>query len=81
MKKLKLEDLKIGMEVEFDQLSDIYDTLILLTSYSYTDNKGVIEFIGEPGSEEARPIFESGKVIASIYHDSMELDPDIDIIG
>lgn len=81
MKKLKLEDLKIGMEVEFDQLSDIYDTLILLTSDSYTANKGVIKFIGKPGSEEVRSIFKSGKVIAPIYHDSMLLDPDIDIIG
>ncbi len=75
--KLKLEDLRIGMEVDIDQLSEIYDTVIVLTSDSYESNTGTIEFIGNEHNEESHRIINSGKVIASIFHSSQLLDREV----
>lgn len=78
MQKLALSNIKIGMEVDIDQLSEIYDTLIILTSDSYTSNTGTIAFIGKGHTDESRKIMASGKIIAPIYNDSTLLDPNID---
>lgn len=76
---LKREDLKIGKQVEISQLSEIYDTMILIGSENMGDTSGEILFIGEKNSNDPRAIaaFHSGKVISPIYHDRAELEEDI----
>lgn len=76
---LKREDLKIGKQVEISQLSEIYDTMILIGSENMGDTSGEILFIGEKNSNDQRAIaaFHSGKVISPIYHDRDELEGDI----
>ena len=52
---MKLEDLKIGMRVDTYQLSDIYDTYILLSQTELKPDgstSGIIEFIGQKQTQE-----------------------------
>ena len=75
--KLKLEDLKIGMEVDIRQLEEIYDTWIFLISENYNSTTGIIKFIGKETNDESQKIFELGKVVSPIYHDSLMMDEDV----
>ncbi|MBR1455082.1 MAG: hypothetical protein IJ593_10650 [Lachnospiraceae bacterium] len=73
MKKLKLEEIKIGQQVEVEQLSDILDTWILIEEDHIGDNSGIIRFIGNEPNGESQRILESGKIIGCIYNDSETL--------
>ena len=78
--KLKLEDLKVGMYVEIDQLTEIYDTAIIVELSDKDDSGGVIQFIGEPNRKSYNGLghlYEPGKSIAPIYHDSSEFEEGI----
>lgn len=80
--KLKYEDLVIGKKVEIDQLSEIYDTMILVGSDKMGQTCGEIMFIGEKNSKNSNDpravaAFHSGRVISPIYHDSTELEEDL----
>ena len=74
--KLKLADLRIGMEVYLDQLSEIYDTWIFVEEKQTSDNKGIVRFIGKETNDESQKIWNSCKVLAPVFHDSMELEED-----
>lgn len=77
--KYKLEDLEIGMEADEEQLSDIYDTWIIL--YKPVDKQlehdGIIGFIGEEPTDESYRLHNDNNIIIPIYHNSMDLDGDI----
>ena len=77
LRKLNLEDLKIGMQVEIEQLSDIYDTLIMVQMEEMTSKSGTIRFIGKGPCAESQSIYNEGKPVAPIFHDSIELEEDI----
>lgn len=77
VKKLKLEDLKLGMEVQPEQLSEIYDTWILIEETNVGAKTGIIKWIGKTPNKESQKILESGKVIGCIFNDSIELDGDV----
>lgn len=61
--RFKLEDLSIGMKVNTMQLSDIYDTYILLSQTELSDKNdgstdGIIEFIGPKQTIEMKEAFD-----------------------
>jgi hypothetical protein len=69
---LKLEDIKVGMRVNPRDLSEIYDTLIILTNFN--NHVGEIVYIGESDTEESGRIYDSLTEICSVYNDSEELE-------
>lgn len=66
LSQLKKEQLRVGMKVQLNQLSMIYDTYILLsgTHMALDDNglpsivEGTIEFVGTEQNEEFKKIRE-----------------------
>lgn len=61
--KLKLSDLCIGMKVNTMQLSDIYDTYILLSQTELSNKNdgstdGIIEFISKKQTTEMKEAFD-----------------------
>lgn len=61
---LKLNDLKIGMQVTTHQLSNIYNTYILLSQTKLNSDgstSGVIEFIGDKQTQEMLDIINGCK--------------------
>lgn len=77
MKKYKLEELKLGMEVSPEQLSEIYDMWIFLRKEYVGAPTGIVVFIGKEKNEVSREIASSGDVISPIFNDSIYLDGDV----
>ena len=75
-KKLALSDLKIGMEVTREQLSDIYDTWIILIKKE-KNSPYKIGFIGKETNAESQKLFNKGNIICPVYNDSLEAEGDI----
>lgn len=78
-KRYKLEDLKIGMRVTILELSEIYDTYIILInteSLGINDLKGDIAYIGKELTPESTRIVMSHKTFG-VYNDSMEVEGDV----
>jgi hypothetical protein len=76
--KLKLNDLKVGMIVGFDQLTDIYDTWILCTVEDTSKPFGTIQYIGNNQEDERyMRVFSMGKAIAPIYNSSELLNGEV----
>lgn len=76
-RKFKIDDLYIGMEIrDKKQLSDIYDTWILLVK---NENSGTytIQFIGKETNAESDRLFSQGNIVCPVYNDSLELEGDI----
>lgn len=77
MEKLKLEDLKIGMQVTKEQLSEIYGVRIYFDHYDFK-NGGKIIYIGEGGTKESREaIRKSGGILSTFYQDPLYLDEEV----
>ncbi len=75
--KFTLEDLYIGMEVkDKDQLSDIYDTWIMLVKSNGADVY-TVGFIGKETNAESDKLFAQGNIVCPVYNDSTELEEDI----
>lgn len=75
--KLMLEDLYIGMEIkDKNQLSDIYDTWIMLVKSNDSDAY-TVGFIGKETNTESDKLFVQGNVVCPVYNDSIELEGDI----
>lgn len=72
--KLKIEDLKLGMRVHVEQLSETRDIWILLEKKNPTDKVGTIRFIGKIPNKSSQALLNTGKPISCIYHDSELLD-------
>ena len=77
VKKYTLPELKVGMTiVNKSQLSEIYDTWILLVKQA-EDTEYTIGFIGKETNTESDKLFKPGNQICPVYNDSMELEEDI----
>ena len=77
MKKLTLDDISVGMEIDNkEQLSNIYDTWIFLVKDQRT-KKYKIGFIGKEANEESDKLFMQGVSICPVYNDSTELEGDM----
>lgn len=79
-KKYKLEDLKLGMVVSAEQLSEIYDTWIILTkpkNSNYKHGEGVISFIGKEANSESEKLYNGKNIIIPVFNDSIELNEDM----
>lgn len=78
-KQLSLEDLKIGMAVNKDQLSNIYDTWIIIyrPKGQQMEKDGYIGFIGKETNEQSALLYTSDNIITPVFNDSMDLNDDI----
>ncbi len=76
--KLALEDLYIGLEIkDKEQLSDIYDTWVMLVKSSSNSDVYKVGFIGKETNTESDKLFAQGNVVCPVYNDSIELEGDI----
>ena len=75
--KLRLEDLKVGLGVYKSQLSNIYDTYILLRDFDIVEDDlyGVIDTITPIQTLDARDKILSGKTYC-VYNDREDLEGD-----
>lgn len=80
--KLTLSDIRVGMHVYKEQLSEIKDTYIILVRHP-EDEEYVIKFIGKDLNEESDALFsDSGNYkFCIVYNDSLDADPDVMTIG
>lgn len=76
--KLSLSEIKVGMKVDVDQLSEIYDVLIMVQTEEVASTKGIIRFIGKEPCNESQAVYAEGKPVSPIFNDSIELEEDID---
>lgn len=75
--KLKLEDLKVGMRVTKEQLSEIYGVCIYFDHYD-TELGGTIIYIGEGGTKESKEAVRSNNgVISTFYQDLDYIDDEV----
>ena len=77
--KYSLFDIKKGMKVFKEQLSEIYDTWIILYKPKNSNMKedGIIGFVGKETSEESDALYTGDNIIIPIYNDSIDLKDDI----
>ena len=76
--KLSLSDIKVGMQVGFRQLDNIYDTNIVMTDIAYDGREtyGTIEYIGKDLPSNIIDIGVRAHSMGTVYHGSAELDYD-----
>lgn len=76
VKKLKLEDLKIGMFIEdWHQLEDIYGVYIYLNGYEYNSLKGeILYFCKEPDDFVGKLSKERGGLYCYYMPEEAQLD-------
>ena len=74
LRKLTLEELTIGMQVTAEQLSDIYDTYMIIQYDNNTDIVGKLVYIGKTQTDEYGKWFMQSKPITPIYNDKEELE-------
>ena len=78
-KKYTLDELKLGTKVYKKQLSEIYDTYIILTDVKNTENGlyGIIGFIGSKVTNEVKKLRDKGTPMTSVYNNSDEMGDDV----
>ncbi len=78
-KLLSVEEIQLGMRVYKEQLSNIYDTWIIIYKPKNVkmEEDGIIGFIGKETNEEAAALYTSNNIITPVYNDSIYLDADI----
>ncbi len=78
-KNYKLSDLKIGMRVNVEDLSSIYNTWIILYKPKKThfEEDGIIGFIGSEPNSESDALYTKDNIITPVYNDSTDLEGDI----
>lgn len=74
--KYKLSDISVGMKVYKEQLSEIYDTWIILYKNPDFDIKedGIIGFIGKETNSISDALYSSQNIITPIFNDSIDYD-------
>ncbi len=60
-----------------EQLSDIYDTWVMLVKSSSNSDVYKVGFIGKETNTESDKLFAQGNVVCPVYNDSIELERDI----
>lgn len=80
MKKYTLDEIFVGMHIEDPaQLSEIYDTWIIMTKD--IDKEGyTIGFIGAEPTEESDKLFKHPAGVCPVYNSSEGLDEDVEFI-
>lgn len=78
LKKLKKEDLKVGMQIsDKEQLSDIYDVWVILYRKTF-DDLWTIGFFGEDLDTQTDKSYKNnGNQICTVFNDSIELEDNI----
>ena len=80
LQKYTLSEIKKGMRVRKEQLSNIYDTWIILyrpKDKVMEDGEMIIGFIGKEPTEESDALYTPNNVITPVYNDSIDLEDDI----
>lgn len=78
LKKLRLEELYVGMKVEPEQLTEIYDIwIILIKPVQNPDETPTIRFIGKETNTESDKLYTEDNIIIPIYNDKNELTGDV----
>jgi hypothetical protein len=72
--KLTIDNIYEGMTVTIDQLSDIYNTYMIVQFENSQDTKGKLVYIGNKQTEEYDKWFNQKKPITPIYNDKDELE-------
>lgn len=76
-RKLTLKDLYVGMKIKDKyQLSNIYDTWIILTRKSLDDDY-TVAFIGPETNSQSDELFKQNIMICPVFNDSIELEGDM----
>lgn len=77
--KLSLPELHIGMKVYKNQLSEIYDTYIVLTEVTDTEYGlyGQVGFIGKEITDEVAKLRNEISPLTCIFNDSTEMGDDV----
>jgi len=80
MEKYKISELSKGMKVYKEQLSEIFDTWIILYKPKNEEmtEDGFIGFIGKETNSESDALYTENNIITPIFNDSIELEEDID---
>lgn len=77
LKKLSLEDLKIGMIVKKSQLEDIVGITIYFDHYDF-EQGGKIIYIGKGGTKESREIVKrNGGIISTFYQNPDDIEDEV----
>ena len=80
LQKYNLSEIKKGMRVHKEQLSNIYDTWIILyrpKNEVMEDGEMIIGFIGKEPDEESAALYNPDNVITPVFNDSIDLEGDI----
>lgn len=79
IKKYTVSDLKLGMYVSEQELSDIFDMHIVLVDTSIDNDiiVGKIGFIGKELNEESDALNKLNTTIADIYNSRIDAEDDI----
>lgn len=78
LKKLRLEEIYVGMKVEPEQLTEIYDIwIILIKSVQNPDETPTIRFIGKETNKESDKLYTEDNIIIPIYNDKNEITGDV----
>lgn len=78
--KLTLADLKLGMQVKASQLSEIYDTYIILTDTEQLPNGdiiGTLNFLNNTLTNDASHLFKKGAKICPIFKEKEYYEGDV----
>lgn len=75
--KYKLSDISVGMSIsDKDQLSEIYDKVIILTKET-VDSDYKIAFIGDESTEESDKIMEKADyAVCPVFNSSIDIEGD-----
>lgn len=73
MKKYTLEELEIGMKVSKEQLSEIYDTFMIIMYDCTTDEFGTLVYIGKNLNISCMEILFLGRTVCIVYNTIEEL--------
>lgn len=79
-KKLTVKDLSIGMQVKASQLSEIYDTYIILTDIKQLpngDSIGIVSFVNDVLNSDSDRLFVEGASICPIYKEREYYEGDV----
>ena len=76
IRKYALKDLKLGMEVSRRELSEIYDTYMLIVYRNMTDTHGKLVFIGKDRDSTYHAIVSSGKPVCVVFNSKEEAEED-----
>ncbi len=77
--KLSINDISVGMKVYKNQLSEIYDTYIILTEVIDTVDGlyGQIGFIGNEITDDVSKLRNEITPLTCVYNDSTEIGDDV----